>query len=498
MKNKFLILHISIVLIFTIESVSGQYVMDNAIVAGNTINPKVHHATAKKLIHTSSSLQWSFVKDNIGSMESRHPYLDGVAASMNGDFSKNFLMLRGDKLWTEEDVQLRTVSEIKWGKYTDNFVILYFGDSLDPGFFNNDKWAIINRNAEMVSKMIKAGRFKGIFVDDENYFEGSHGWKYDPAWYPGYTFEQVKSQCRQRGKDFMKAVQTNVTNPLTVFDFIWFGDHWNNYDTENGRQVLWLAFKDGMLDAARSGDVFVEGNEMAYYYQESTMFTDIYNEFRLHKFTKYGSVDLQDKYKTQVQIGHGIYPSLYYGLFRWPHTYTTEEHDIWWKQQLYHGLLTTDRYVWIWSERWDWFGDQSLPLTPNFSSIVGEVKSKINNQQGLNYDLVKSGNNWAGDLTKPTEKWRVSTSPQITIISPVNKSTVKGTITIKTKMSDPVSRVEFYINSMRVGIDSLPPYTAKVSGLANGKYTIFARSFDAKKQHLTSAPIVVTVGKSNE
>ena len=51
---------------------------------------------------------------------------------------------------------------------------------------------------------------------------------------------------------------------------------------------------------------------------------------------------------------------------------------------------------------------------------------------------------------------------------------------------------------MRVGIDSIPPYTAKVSGLANGEHTIFARAFDTKRQHLTSAPVIVIVGKSNE
>ena len=499
MKKKNTSLNILLVIITgiifsSIQPLSAQYVMDKAVVMGSAINPNIYSTADKKLIQTSQTLQWSFVKDNISSMEARHPYLDGVAASMNGSFSRDYLMLRGDKNWTEDDVQLSTVSQIKWGKYTDNFVILYFGDSLDFDFFNDTKWSTINYNAGMVSKMVKAGRFKGVFVDDENYFKNSRGWKYDPAWYPGYTYEQVKTKCRERGKEFMQALQSNVSDPLVILDFIWFGDHWNYYDNNNGRQILWLAFKDGMLEATRTGDILVEGNEMAYYYQATKMFTDIYNEFRLHKFTKYGAPDLQDKYKTHVQIGHGIYPSLCYGMFRWPYTYTDEEHDLWWQHQLYNSLLTSDKYVWIWSESWDWWGDGKLPLTPNFASIIAEVTSKISNQQGLNYDLVQNGI-WKGNLVTPLEKWHSATSPSVTITRPANKSKTDSNITIKTKVSENEGKVEFYINSMLVGVDSIAPYFLKVTGLPKGLYTIFARVFDSKNEHTTSAPVIVTVGR---
>ena len=501
MQKKFLLLLIVGNIIHSFVPISAQYVMNKKVVNGNYINPYLHHPTDKKLIQTSSTLQWSFVKDNIGSMESRHPYLDGVAASMNGNFSRDYLMLRGDKLWTEDDVQLSTVSRIKWGKYTDNFVILYFGDSLDFDFFNNTKWSTIIHNAGMVSKMVKAGRFKGVFLDDENYFNDSHGWKYDSSWYRRYSFEQVRSKCRERGKEFMLALQSNVSDPLILIDFIWFGDHWNDYDKDNSRQILWLAFKDGMLEAARAGDVHVDGNEMAYYYQETTMFTDIYNEFRLHKFIKYGANDLQDKYKTQVQIGHGIYPSLYYGKFRWSHKYNDKEHDVWWENQLYNALLTSDKYVWIWTEPGEnWWGDsQDVLFSPNFTSIMKKVKAKIKNQQSLKYDLVRYENNWAGNLVKaddpnPGARWHIATSPTVSISGPSNKSPTKSSVIIRTKASAEVSNVEFYINSMLVGVDSIAPYSVTVSNLAKGKYTILARAFDNKREHTTSVPVIITVG----
>lgn len=500
MKFKYFISLIVSMIIHSFVPISAQYVMDKKIVNGSYINPHLHHPTDKKLIQTSSTLQWNFVKNNIALMEARHPYMDGVASSMNGNFSRDYRMLSGDKLWTEDDVQLSTVSQIKWGRFTDNFVVLYFGDSLNFDFFNEKKWSVIFHNAEMVSRMVKAGRFKGLFLDDENYFNESHGWKYDSSWYPGYSFEQVSAKCRERGKKFMESLQSNVLNALTILDFIWMGDHWNNYDDNNARQALWIAFKHGMLEAAKPGDILVEGNEMSYYYQESTMFTDIYNEFRLHKFTKYGANDLQDKYKTQVQIGHGIYPSLYYGKFRWSHKYNDKQHDTWWENQLYNALLTSDKYVWIWTEPGEnWWGDSGDVLfSPNFTSIMKKVKAKIKKRQSLKYDLVRYENNWAGNLVKaddsnPGERWHIATSPTVSITGLSNKSTTKSSFVIRTRASAEVSNVEFYINSMLVGVDSIAPYSVTVSNLAKGKYTILVRAFDNKREHTTSAPVIIAV-----
>jgi hypothetical protein len=489
---------IMVVTVFTTHVLSAQFVKEKMVVGGNAINPNIYYSTDKKLIRASSNLQWSFVKDNISNMETMHPEIDGIALPMNGNRIRDYLILHGDRVWTEDDVQIKTVSQIKWGKYTENFVILCLTDSISFDFFNDNKWEIIISNASMVSKMLKAGRFKGVFLDNENYFEKmeSFPWKFDLKNYPDHTFEEVKAKCRERGKAFMNALQSNISTPITLLNFFWFGDFWNDYETDTGRQVLYMPFMDGMLEASNLDNLFVDGNETGYWYHETSMFTDIYNEFRVNRFPKYGARDLQHKYKTQVQIGHGIYPNLYYDKFdRWPFKHTEEEQDTWWKHQLYNALLTSDKYVWIWSEKWDWWGNGGMALTPNFSSIIKEVKSKINNQQSLNYDLVNHSDNWKINLVKPTEKWHKATSPTVTITSPANKSKAGSSITLDTRVSNNASKVEFFINSMRVGVDSIAPYSLKVSGLARGSYTIFARAFDSKNEHTTSAPVIVNVGK---
>jgi hypothetical protein len=294
----------------------------------------------------------------------------------------------------------------------------------------------------------------------------------------------------------MKALQSSLPEPITILDFFWFGDVWNNYDENNSREILWLPFMDGVLEAARPQDVLVDGNEAAYWYQETSMFTDMYNDFRVNRFAKYGASDLQEKYKTHVQVGHGVYPNLYYDRFkRWPFTHTAKEQDTWWKHQLYHSLLTTDQYVWIWSEEWDWWGTGGMPLTPNFSAILSEVKQKIDKQQSLNFDLVNHSDNWKINLVKPVKKWHTTTSPTVAITAPANKATSQGSLTLTTEVSNNTKKVEFYINSLRVGVDSTEPYAMDITGLAKGTYTIFARAFDSKNEHTTSAPVIVTVGK---
>ncbi len=505
MKANILKLIIAGLTIISVQSLTAQsqyfgrsrYNMDKGVVKGNAINPDLHHATGKKLILTSQSLKWSYVKDHIGTMEASHPYFDGIATWVRKP------IMRGEP-WTDEDVELGTMSQIKWGKYTENFVIVGFSDVNDFEFFNDNKWSAIIHNAGLVSKMVKAGRLKGVFIDDENYAAGSHGWKYDPAWYTGHTYKQVQSKCRERGKEMMKALQSYVSDPLVILDFIWFGDHWNRYDTKDGRQILWMAFKDGMLDAAKEADLFVDGNEVAYYYQEAQMFTDIYNEFRQHRFPQYGAGDLQEKYRTQVQVGHGIYPTLMYGWCsiknhanfpdraKYP-TYSDEENSAWWKHQLYHSLLTSDKYVWLWSEKWNWWGDETEPLPSDMASILTDVKAKINNQQPLDYEMAKYGPNWFS-LTPSSERWHTSTLPTVSITAPSNNSIAASDITITTSVSANISKVEFYINSMRVGVIDTPPYSLKVSGLKKGTYNLFARVFDTFVEgHTTSAPVIFTV-----
>lgn len=484
---------------YSTQPLYAQFVKEKRIVQGNAINPDLHHPTNKKLIQATNSLQWSFVKDNISTMEARHPEIDGIALSMNGNFMRDYLILHGDKLWTDEDAQISTVSQVNWEKFTENFVILGLTDSVDFEFYNDSKWSIIIENAKILSKMINAGRLKGVLLDNENYFErmGSFPWRFNPDNYPSHTLEEVKAKSRERGKAFMSAIQSNVTYPLVVLNMFWFGDYWGNYEKETGRNALWMPFMDGMLEVASENNIFVDANEIAYYFTDTEMFTDIYNEFRQVRFSKYGAENLQEKYKTQVQIGHGIYPSLYYGRFkRWPHTYSDKENSTWWKHQIYNALLTSDKYVWIWSERWNWWedGTGTLELPPDFVPIIKEVKDKLKKQESLGFDMVDHRPVWKENLTSPTIKWGVAELPKVIITSPLNKENTKSNLTIKTKTSGNAGKVEFFINSMRVGVDSVAPYSVKVFGLANGTYTIFARVFNNINEHTSSAPVIITAG----
>lgn len=78
----------------------------------------------------------------------------------------------------------------------------------------------------MVSKMVKALRVKGVFFDNENYFEPVHAWQYDTAWYRGQTFEEVRAKCRERGK----------TTAGRFFGYLL----WTVYLKQHGLAMYWL------------------------------------------------------------------------------------------------------------------------------------------------------------------------------------------------------------------------------------------------------------------
>ncbi|MFZ5646943.1 MAG: S8 family serine peptidase [Bacillota bacterium] len=75
-----------------------------------------------------------------------------------------------------------------------------------------------------------------------------------------------------------------------------------------------------------------------------------------------------------------------------------------------------------------------------------------------------------------------TTAPVVRITSPQNNSMVEGVITISAEAGDDmgVARVEFYLDSQLIGINTTPPYRVDLDTrpLANKAYNIIVRAFD--------------------
>jgi hypothetical protein len=90
-----------------------------------------------------------------------------------------------------------------------------------------------------------------------------------------------------------------------------------------------------------------------------------------------------------------------------------------------------------------------------------------------------------------------TTAPTTSISSPVNGSTLSGTVSVATNASDNVgvSKVEFYVNNALQATDTTAPYTFtwNTAAVANGSYTLTSKAYDAAGNVGVSAAVTVTV-----
>ena len=279
--------------------------------------------------------------------------------------------------------QIDTLSTIKWGKFTDNFLILYAANKWSMNWYDDAQWKTISANLKLVSKALKAGHCMGVVFDPEPY--GENPWLY-PGKFTDKSFAEVQAQVRKRGAQFMTALQTDMPN-LKVLDFFQlalFQPAVDNPDPKVREEIqttkpwhnflaLMPAFFLGMLDAANPGAVIIDGNEQSYYYESPE---DFYREYHLMKQRVKTLVPraLWKKYDSQVQAGMALYvdqPLGTRGDIKTTGNWLSPADRLkFFENNVYYAMTTTDEYVWCYSERMNWW--------QNYTPSAGEPAPNAN------------------------------------------------------------------------------------------------------------------------
>jgi len=89
-----------------------------------------------------------------------------------------------------------------------------------------------------------------------------------------------------------------------------------------------------------------------------------------------------------------------------------------------------------------------------------------------------------------------NTPPTVTITSPANNAVLiaPATFTVAANASDPggsVSQVEFFRDTTSLGVDTISPYSAEVTNLAAGAYTLSAVATDNQSARATNSITVI-------
>ncbi len=473
-------------------------------------SPSPLYKTDKKLVEYGWDMPTAeFVRDNIATME-QQPF-DGVTIKLqDGDPTLAF----DAQKWARADVKLDALSAIRWNRFTDNFIAVWGFSKQDMDWFSDARWATITANTQLLSEAVQACRCKGITFDPEFYFRGQ---TFDPWNYRAlptelttrYSFVQVEEKVRQRGTQYMQALQRHAPAVRVIVLHAWHtlaNDYLNrkNLAASAGSYSLVAAFLGGMLSAANPNSVVIDGQETAYYYENSRNYTRSYDQ--IHNQTAW-LMDDSDRAKFEQNAQAGVAVSMDYPLGNWPQLGKWPiyaKHKIprafrlqWLKHNLYHALLSTDEYVWLYGEAVEWWrpGGRDYPnentgqterifVPEGVADVVRDVRTLIAQRQPLGYGMHYI------DPRQPEIKSAVTVTLETAPQQTAWRAGQPITLNARTHGS-PVADVELFADSISVGKRAVAPFSFELI-LPKGKHLLFARA-NHVGGHNTSNLVMVEV-----
>jgi hypothetical protein len=377
-------------------------ILMSAIFAGSTMAQPASSASGqlvkpnlppKKLIEYGWDLpNPTYLRDNIRSMETT-PF-EGVIFRLSDDGGQVFK----PEAWDEKKLkpQLKVLSDIKWGKFTDNFLSVYAASTMD--WFSDSDWQKVIDHTKFAAAAAKAARCKGVMFDPEPY--GNNPWNYSEQKHAKTkTFLEYSRQARKRGKQFMRALSSQDDNLKLLMFYQYSMFYYISHDADPLRRAqsvnsyaygLMMPFLDGMLEAAGPGVQFIDGNEFSYYYKSPLEYYRAYHTMR-QSAKLYVAPELRVKFDRQVNAANALYVDYLFN-FR-PDIFknnvasgmTPEERARWFEHNTYYALQASDEYVWLYSENMNWWTKKNIP--PGMVEAIVAAKEKVARNQDLGFDL---------------------------------------------------------------------------------------------------------------
>jgi hypothetical protein len=350
-------------------------------------SPSTTQLTNKKLIEYGWDVPTvSFIHDHITEMQKR-PF-DGVAFKLTGEDDSPSSAF-DSRRWNEAEIGFDSLDQIQWGSLDSSFIVLWASNPVAMDWFDDARWNVIVENMRLFSKALKLSRVKGVFFDPEFYsVRETHSlWWYTSDIYPTMNKTQVEAKARQRGAQFMTALQSETDH----FDFLSFYFLSESVRMNEGSSQandythfeLLPAFIYGMMDAAKPDVQFIDGNEPSYYFTQAVQYSNA-KEFVKQQTLTFVPDNLQTSYQ-RVHVANALYLD-YYMALRPEHDrgLPWEDRLKWLKHNLYYSLQESDEYVWLYSEHADWWKND---ISPDIEAAIQESRQKINDQQPLGFEI---------------------------------------------------------------------------------------------------------------
>ena len=333
----------------------------------------------KKLIEYGWDVpQPSFVAQHIREMEQRP--LDGLIMRV-GSIGSIF----ENRKWDEAEVaaEFGALEQIKWAKFTDNFIVMFAASTMD--WFSDADWDNVLHNVALCAKAAKIGHCRGLCFDAEPY--GNNPWRYTgQARANEKSFEEYQAIVRRRGSQFIARIQEVLPHPVlhTFFLLSLFGEKPRPDDS----YALLPAFLNGMLDAAKPGTIITDGNESSYYYENEQQYQNACRGIHAAASGPLVAPENRAKYRARVQCAQALYVDHLLDMRDRKNVsafMTPRERARWFEHNCYWALTTSDRYVWLYSEKMNWWTNQNIP--PGLEQAVVSARDKALKGKPLGFNL---------------------------------------------------------------------------------------------------------------
>jgi hypothetical protein len=337
-----------------------------------------------------------YIRDNIREMEKR-PF-NGMVFRLPDSGGEVFNL----KAWDQKKLlpQLKILSQIKWDKFTDNFVaILALPESatVTTDWFSDDAWKKVLNHTQFMSHVANISGCKGIMFDPEgDQLLWSFGAEKKAT---GRSFDDYASQARKRGSQFMRALMTEKPDVkvLMLHHYTRFSDMTQSTDPAKRAQVvrddtyaLLPSFIDGMIEVAGDRAQIIDGNEPAYWYRSPLEYYQ--SSLAMHQGNKaFAAPDVRDKYDRSIRAGQALYIDWVFNLrpdfldYNLSIGMSPEDRLRWFEQNAYYALKTSDEYVWVYGEKLNWWKNEAIPS--GLEAALISAKGKIERGEELGFEV---------------------------------------------------------------------------------------------------------------
>lgn len=310
----------------------------------------------------------AYMAANVTRMDSR-PF-DGVVLQFSTG-PRVFRLTPVDTVALDRDAHLLRGAQFK--RLTSNFALMGLTPDSSWDWFDDRAWTTSESNVWRMARAARAGGLKGIALDYEPY--GRNPWDFRKLPHGnGRAFADYAAKVRSRGAQFMTAMQGAFPDiQLLTFFQMSYLDRITAKPTDTQRRGalsrtdygLLPAFLSGMLEASGGAVRIVDGNERGYWYADTSDFqagTKAVREGALRLIPD----SLQASYQLRVRVGQTVFLDYILGVYVHPGDSiqaripaANRMRRLQWN--LYQALRNSDEYVWLYSQKIDWWKSDSLP-----------------------------------------------------------------------------------------------------------------------------------------